>query len=283
MKGSKTYFCTFADSRFQPTLKRIESEARSSGFFDDVFIFNEFNLNKDLKKKFGSILKYRVKGFGFWIWKVFIIQDVLSKIKEGDILLYTDSGCSINKKGYHKFLDYIRLVNESELGILAVSLEDNFLESKYTKGDLFDYLGVRNNSTIYNTPQIQAGVLLIRKNDNSAVFFKKWQKVYEEDISLVNDDPSKHSNFPEFIAHRHDQSVFSILFKLNNQGVTIPLSDVWVKKLEDLELLNSNPILVLRKKNKKIFGLIYLFINWLKDFVAKKRIFLTNYTLFHLS
>lgn len=266
----KIYFCTFSDSRLQPTLKRIENEAKFSGFFDKVFIFNEFNLNKEFKKKFKGVLKYNVKGFGYWIWKVSIIQDVLSKLEDGDILLYADSGCSINKSGFNKFQDYIELVNGSGLGIMAVTLEDSFIESKYTKGDLFDHLKVRGNKAIYNTPQIQAGVLLIRKNKNADAFLKHWQELYEQDISLVNDEASKKPNFSDFITHRHDQSVFSVLFKLNNKGVTIPLKEVWVKNLEDFELLNDNPIWVSRKKNKKITGLKYLFINWIKDALGFK-------------
>nr|WP_315215414.1 hypothetical protein [uncultured Flavobacterium sp.] len=266
----KIYFCTFSDSRLQPTLKRIENEANSSDFFDKVFIFNEFNLNKEFKKKFKDVLKYNVRGFGYWIWKVSIIQDVLSKLEDGDILLYADAGCSINKNGRDRFQDYIELVNESELGILAVSLEDSFIESKYTKGDLFDYLNVRNVEAIYNTPQIQAGVLLIRKNKNADTFLKQWQNIYEEGINFVNDEPSKKANFPDFITHRHDQSVFSVLFKIH-KGVTIPLNEVWVKNPEGFELIKDNPIWVTRKKNKKITGLKYLFINWIKNVMGFRK------------
>ena len=269
--SSKIYFCTFADSRLQPSLNRIRKEAKISGFFDKLFIFNEFNLNKEFKKKFKDVLKYNVRGYGYWIWKVSIIQDVLSKLEEGDFLLYTDVGCTINKRGRDRFQDYIRLVSVSELGILAVTLEDSLLERRYTKGDLFDYFKVRNVESIYNTPQLQAGVILIRKNKNADAFLKHWHESYEQDISLVNDEASKKPNFSDFIEHRHDQSVFSVLFKLNNKGVTIPLNEVWVKNPEDFELIKYNPIWVTRKKNKKITGLKYLFTNWIKDAMGFKK------------
>lgn len=266
----KICFCTFSDSRLQPTLKRIATEAKSSGFFDEVFIYNEFNLNKDFKNKYKHLLKYNIRGYGYWIWKVFIIQDVLSKLNDGDILLYTDSGCSINKSGFNKFQEYIKLVNESQLGILAVSLENSFVESKYTKGDLFDYLKVRDNEAIYNSPQIQSGLILIRKNKNVDTFFKQFQEVYEEDINFVNDEPSKKPNFLDFITHRHDQSVFSVLFKIH-KGVTIPLNEVWVENNEDVDLLKDKPIWCMRRKNKKLAGLKYLFINWIKYAIGFKK------------
>ncbi|TDD76996.1 hypothetical protein [Flavobacterium caseinilyticum] len=271
MVKPKIYFCTFSDSRLQPTLKRIENEAKSSNFFDDIFIFNEFSLNKEFKNKFKDVLNYNSRGYGCYIWKVSIIQDVLSKLKENDILLYTDAGCSINSNGFNKFQDYINLVNESELGILAVSLEDNLLESKYTKGDLFDYLQVRDNEAIYNTPQIQSGLILIKKNKNAEVLFNEWQNVINSSFNLINDEVSISSNFPDFIAHRHDQSIFSILFKMH-KGVTIPLSEVWVKQNEDLHLLKDSPIWCMRNKNKKVFGLKYLMVNWINDtLIFKKR------------
>jgi hypothetical protein len=259
----KIYFCTFADSRLQLTLKRIENEAKSSGFFDKIFIFNEFNLNKEFKKKFKNVLKYNVRGFGYWIWKVSIIQDVLNKLNEGDILLYADSGCSINKNGLNKFNEYIKLVNETKLGILAVELEEGMIERKYTKGDLFDYFNIRDNDSISNSSQIQAGIILVRKNKKVDMFFKDWQKVFEADFSLINDEPSMTENFPDFITHRHDQSIFSILFKLSG-GETIPLSDVWVKEKSDIDLLKNSPIWYLRNKNKKIEGIKWLFYNWIK-------------------
>lgn len=270
MVKPKIYFCTFSDSRLQPTLKRIEKEAKSSIFFDDVFVYNEFSLNKEFKNKFKDVLNYNSRGYGCYIWKVSVIQDALSKLQENDILLYTDAGCSINRNGFNKFQDYIRLVNECELGILAVSLDDSLLESMYSKGDLFDYLKVRDNEAIYNTPQIQSGLILIKKTKNSEVLFREWQNVIDSGFNLINDEESKSSNFPNFIAHRHDQSIFSILFKIH-RGITIPLTEVWVKENEDLHLLQYSPIWCMRDKNKKLFGLKYLFINWINNTLRFKK------------
>jgi hypothetical protein len=270
MTKSKIFFCTFSDSRLQPTLKRISNEAKACGFFDEIFVFNEFLLNKDFKNKFKNVLRYNSRGYGYWIWKVSIIKDVLSKMRENDILLYTDSGCSFNRNGSSKFKDYLELVNKSELGILAVSLQENFLERKYSKGDLFDYFGVRDDISICDTPQIQAGVILIRKNKYSEIFFELLQNVYETDINFVNDEPSNKPNFPDFITHRHDQSVFSILFKIH-KGVTVSLDEVWVENVDDIDLLEDYPIWYMRKKNRKILGLLYLFINWVNYTVRLKR------------
>ena len=260
MINKKIYFTTFADSRLQPTLKRIVSEAKDSNFFDGIFPFNEFSLGREFERKFGHRINYKTRGYGYWVWKPTIIIDALSKIKEGEFLLYTDAGCSFNKKGFKKLQEYTTLAEGSDLGILAVVLEDNKLEKMFTKGDLFNFLEVREEPMVYNTPQIQSGLILIRKSEKSKQFLKEWQDVYLADRNLVNDSPSKSPNFPDFIEHRHDQSVFSILMKIY-KGTTIPLQEVWVKNIQDTSSLQNSPIWYLRQKNRKISGLKYLIIN----------------------
>lgn len=51
--------------------------------------------------------------------------------------------------------------------------------------------------------------------------------VFLTDFSLIDDSPSKSENMNGFIEHRHDQSVFSLLFKVHGcipfeSGDTIP-------------------------------------------------------------
>jgi hypothetical protein len=43
----------------------------------------------------------------------------------------------------------------------------------------------------------------------------EWLDVFETRFDLIDDSPSKIKNFSEFVENRHDQSVFSILCKIN--------------------------------------------------------------------
>lgn len=264
MEKSKVYFCTFADSRLQPTLNRIVREAKKSQFFDDFFAFNEYSLNVRFRDKFKDKLRYKIRGFGYWIWKVAVIQEVLERMEENDILLYLDSGCSINRNGKDKFEEYLKLVKETDSGLVSVALNDDCLESKYTKGDLFDYFNVRENKDIYDTPQIQAGLIFLRKNKGTVEFVKKWEQTFETNFGLINDDVSESQNFKDFVCHRHDQSIYSILFKLQ-KGKSIPLNDVWVENIKDKTSLIKSPILYLRKKNRKIYGIPFIVLNWINS------------------
>jgi len=44
----------------------------------------------------------------------------------------------------------------------------------------------------------------------------EWLEIFEKRFDLIDDTPSKIKNFSNFIENRHDQSVFSILCKINN-------------------------------------------------------------------
>jgi hypothetical protein len=89
-----------------------------------------------------------------------------------------------------------------------------YTEKERTKGDLFDYFGIRNREDLFEG-QIAATVLFVKKNEKSINIMKKWRQVFYDDFSLVDDSPSKSPNFVEFKEARHDQSVWSILAKIN--------------------------------------------------------------------
>ena len=89
-----------------------------------------------------------------------------------------------------------------------------YLNSQYTKGDLFDYFGLRNNPDIVNAAQVVSTAFFMKKSRAAEEFLKEWMDVYRKSFALIDDSPSKSPNFPGFIENRHDQSVFSFLWLL---------------------------------------------------------------------
>ena len=76
-----------------------------------------------------------------------------------------------------------------------------------------------------------------------------WIKVFKDNFDLVNDSPSKSPNFPDFIENRADQSVLSILCKLNEVNV-ISAKEIWQP---DWSKLKKYPIHAKRDKHLNIF------------------------------
>jgi len=211
--SSQIYFCSFSDRRFHKSLSRIGKQARDSGFFKKIFLFNENDLSQEFKRE----LSYFLKPDTFYLcaWKPQVILQCLSKMKNGDILLYADSGCHINSAGSKKMEEYIERVTHSTSGILATTFNEQMPEHAWTKADCFDYFSVREDRSITNTPQIQATTMFVKKSDFTISFLNKWLKVFEDDPALADRHHFSKPNLEGYIEHRSDQSFFSVLGKLN--------------------------------------------------------------------
>ena len=212
------YFLSFADRRLRKSLKRIKKQAKEIDVFDKIYCWDERSLDRDFWKKRGNFCKTN-RGFGFYIFKPQMSLQVLEEMQDGDILLFCDAGCHIHKCGKMRLLQYFDMLDQSENGVLA--FDQNHIEKIWTKGDLFDYFGVRSNTDITESTQLLGGIYLIKKCDKSVELVKKWLAVYD-DVHLVDDSPSVSPNFEGFREHRHDQSVFSILCKINKVPVVAP-------------------------------------------------------------
>lgn len=266
MQGEK-YLCGFADKRLKASIKRFAKQAKQMEIYKKIYLYTEDNLDKNFVAHFKD--KFHLRGFGYWAWKPQIILQTLQKLNDGDLLQYTDIGCHLNKNGIKKLNEYFDIANQSETGLLAFDMPC-YTEKQWTKGDLFDYFGVRNCDSIF-PGQVVSGIIFIRKCPKSIEIINKYLKVFYNDFSLVDDSPSKSENFAEFKEHRHDQSVCSLLVKLNN----VPCISHSEQYAENWETLHDYPILakrdkVWKKKNRKN-NLLFKFIRKLLGRDRKKK------------
>lgn len=261
----KKILLTFADSRMNRALQRVHSQANAMRVYDFIILANEFNLEIKFREKFEKLLSPEVRGYGYWIWKAQIILQTLEQMDEGDLMHYMDAGCHLNECGRERLLEYFKIVNNSNIGILGfqatppdfhrpdVVLPD-LSEYKWCKGDLLDHLNVRNSEHIINSQSIGAGVILIKKCEHSVRIIKEWLNVSTTNIGLINDSPSISKNHDNFVEHRHDQSIFSLLCKLNNVE-TVSAYEYWypmqrVNLLPDWRILKKYPIHAKRDKGE---------------------------------
>lgn len=243
MMKTDIYFCSFADSRMLPSLIRIGRQAEEFGIFKNIFLWNEYDFDVEFKGQFQDKLLRGSRGYGYWVWKPYVIQKALKNIPEGTILLYLDAGCHLNKEGMSKFNEYISVVKDSLSGILVSELTNDYIEKYYTKGDVFDFFKVRDVLSITDTPQRQGGVIFIRKTKENEQMIHDWLSVFYGSFHLVDDTISLCPNFEGFVENRHDQSIWSILTKL--RGVNL---------FSSLELSPTieNPIWAIRDKTIKL-------------------------------
>ena len=265
----KKYFLSFASSDLHRSLYRIKKQAINIGIYDIINTSTEIDLDSDFRTVFHEHLNFGSRGYGYWCWKPQIILQTLRNMNEGDILQYTDSGCHLNINGKDRLLEYFAIVEKSSNGILAfqakapeppLKYDGKYLlelEFKRTKGDLLDYFNVRNREDIVNTQTIEATILFIRKCQNSLNILEQWINPIYHDFCLIDDSPSRSNNMEGYIEHRHDQSIFSIVCKLNNIE-TLPAYEYWYPSINnqyksDWHILKNFPI---HAKRDKDFGII---------------------------
>jgi hypothetical protein len=99
--------------------------------------------------------------------------------------------------------------------VLAFSTREN--ESKWTKKNVLNLL---IDSEKQYSPQIEATTIFVRNVPESKSFIDSWRLLCEiNHFTFLNDDLGDESKI--FVEHRHDQSIFSILYKNKDwQGLT---------------------------------------------------------------
>jgi hypothetical protein len=259
------FFLSFADSRYKRSLARIAQQARRFNIFDGITVADESLLEVNFRNKFKEKLRAGTRGYGYWCWKPQIIIQELEKLSDDDMLLYVDAGCHLNHRGIDRLLDYFEALRNSKTGILAFQAKKpvsplahdgrqlfNFPNYMWTKGDLLDYFGVRENQHILKSQSIGAGIILFRKCQNSINILKQWRETIDHDFSLIDDSASRSSNPSGYIEHRHDQAIFSILCLLNHVD-TISAYEYYYPKVNstepDWDALINFPIHAKRDKN----------------------------------
>jgi hypothetical protein len=232
--GNKLYY---------EALSRLVKQSKDFPF-DKVITYTDL----DLKKYFPEfwvqhkdfILK-NFRGYGYWIWKPYIILDTLKKMKNDDILLYLDCGCELNNNGLKRFNDYIELVKTNNR--MLFHLENKHFEWRWNKMDLVEYLGLKNNPEMFK-PQAESGMQFYKCCDENIKLLEEYYKV-SCNYNLIDDSLSKIPNHPNFIEHRHDQSVISLLFK--KYGYFTIFDETWPETMIDDK--KNYPIWAIRTYN----------------------------------
>jgi hypothetical protein len=215
---------SFADSRYSRTLARISAEATTLGIFNYTFAFSESDLDLTFLSQHANFITQNARGYGFWIWKPYVIDLALSRIPSDCFLIYTDAGCKISQDGAYRALEYATLLHSTAKYVLA--FQTPHLEATWTKGDVFEYFNTTPQKE-GNIPHVMATVAIFRKSPQATSLVRKWRKIVENNYQLINDAPSVTLSDPSFIDNRHDQSVFSMLIKSANDVVLTLPDETW--------------------------------------------------------
>jgi hypothetical protein len=145
----------------------------------------------------------------------------MKKANENDVIIYLDSGMIVTNKfkdGIGTLLTNIELFNKD-----IIVFPNNHKIRPYVKRDLLDHFNMNSNE--YKNKHQMVGTVVIFKNTQEARnFVSEWLALCEQE-KLISDKPSLLEEDPEFITHRHDQSILSLLaYKYPNYVQIFPVN-----------------------------------------------------------
>lgn len=226
----KAHFLSFAagDQKYYKCLVNLCEQAKQFNLFSTIRGITDETLKKntDFWNKHGEFIEdcnnKKLRGFGVWLWKPYIVKQQLEEMEENDILVYADAGCMLNIRGRQRLIEYFKIITESKYGSIGFkhnnewvprSPQEGHIERVWTKGCVFDHFNARTHE-IANTSQLVGGTFILRKCEHVMKMVNLW---YETccNYELLLDEPYSMSSFPDFREHRHDQSIFSIIRKIH--------------------------------------------------------------------
>ena len=180
-------YITYADNNY-----KTEMETNLAQINISKIGYTRNDIDSEFMEKNKRIFSER-KGGGYWLWKPYFI---LKALRENDVVVYCDAGSRLQN---------INQLLQNEYTIFEVDEK----EIKYTKRDLIKYLNAEN---FINSAPICATAMILRKQHIPLV--EKWLEI-ASDYHLLTDEKSILEEYPEFKEHKHDQSIFSLLCKIN--------------------------------------------------------------------
>ncbi|WP_291360352.1 MULTISPECIES: hypothetical protein [Acinetobacter] len=210
---TRNIFLSYASGSFIQARDELCQSALAVGF-DEARARGPEHLDPAFVEENQDILS-QSRGAGYWLWKPQIILQELRKLKEGDLLVYSDAG----RSSYYQFKSFpkncISLTKKHGF-VLGPTIGQHGPMSKWTKRDAFILLDM-DKPEIYNLPPIQATYSFWTPCPKAFEFLEEWLEACQDPRILTDMENTQGlSNLDDFQDHRHDQTVISLLaYKYN--------------------------------------------------------------------
>jgi hypothetical protein len=236
MSSLSVHFCTFGNiPQYNRALETLLGEARASGYFASLTAFTQETLPSTEKERI--FMRTHSRGYGYWIWKALLLEEMFTKVPEGEFIFYVDAGCGISTTPAARANMAKWIADCEDHPTHRISFQTSFPAEVWTKADLVAYLGATEDCYT-KTGQHIAGIQLYKNTPDNRDFVMKWKTIMEiDDFHYVSDEPSRVANPECFRDHRHDQSILSLLFKMHGS-----------KNYSYMAANPDAPIMVLRRR-----------------------------------
>jgi len=217
------YFLVYNDNTHTSYLRKLIQSVEKYGSEFKIIIFNKPSMDKEFVEKNRNILECK-RGGGYWLWKPYIINEVLNKINDGDIVFYLDSKFYFIDDISKIYSDY--MLNNDILVWKNKPNEPNWKMKNWCKMDVIVKYNMIDKVFRENIDDCWAGAVIVKKTENTVMYMKEWLDLccnYQD----ITDAPGKIKNTHFFRDHRHDQSLLSVvIYKYNIELQTLGCSSM---------------------------------------------------------
>lgn len=195
------YLINYAENRYL----KAQSMSTASGYvfgFDNVMQYSKGDLATTFYMDNNHILD-QSRGAGYWLWKPYLILETLKNIKDGDILMYIDSGaCFVSHAG-----TLFKMLDTQDIVLFDMPY---FYNRTYIKRDCFELMGCTEE--MYRIGAHWNGAFqLYRKSEESIKFVTEYLEWCKDERILTDLKSTTGPEDNSFVDHRHDQAVLSLM------------------------------------------------------------------------
>lgn len=201
---------TYADENYSRQQEKLVERALELDTVDFYITMNRSDIIKTDFYQQNKTLLDEPRGSGYWVWKSYLILEALKTMEPDDILVYLDSGDWISRS----FRTFVQRTMRTKDILLT---EGGYPNIEYTKYDVFKEMGCLDKKFTWAT-QVEAGIIVCKNTPATVKIFTEWLNWCLKP-GIVDDSPSE-ERFIDFVDHRHDQSVLSLLQVLHDIPAT---------------------------------------------------------------
>ena len=206
---ARKYLVTYGHNCCEMSRKRAVNQGIDVGKIDYGEALDLSHVSVPFQISHRDLLRHR-KGAGYWLWKSYIIlKTLLTKLNDGDLLVYHDAGAYFVKDIGPLF----KLCMDANPNVLT--FRQPYQERLYTKRDAFILMGM-DEPRAYEKKQTQrTAALQVYMKSCTTIQFVMEYLAYSVDRRIISDDENVMGklNMEGFRGNRHDQTVFSLLTK----------------------------------------------------------------------
>lgn len=204
----KKIYITFSGDAYHETTKKIVEKSPTLGV-DEVLVYDDWWLKNDqkefCKKNKWAFDHHHKRGFGWYIWKPYVIWHALNNAKDGDIVLFTDADTYPVKN-----LDVLYNICEQDGGVMLFSAAGHN-QRNWCKRDCYITMN-QDDPKYYDTQHGVARFVLIQKGKKLPMqFIDEWLKFTCTPEANTFDKSVLGPEIPGFIEHRCEQAIMTNL------------------------------------------------------------------------